>query len=73
MDDANNKGTDPHSLVNAFIMQYLKIITIKRAISKKVVFYLVSVAEKVGLRLTLSQPPNTDFLAPRPNYNTNEI
>ena len=74
---ANNKGTDqtvhPHSLISDFIMHYLEILTIKRATSKMSVFELVPVAEKSGLMLTLSQPPNTEFLALRPNYNTYEI
>ena len=55
---ANIKGTDqlahPHSLISAFVVRCLDSIIPLVSISKLSSFWLVSVAEQAGLRLTLS-------------------
>ena len=67
---ANNQGADqpahPHSLISAFVIRLLKSIVSRLSTSEISHFLLVSVAEQVGLNLTLSKTPKTGFLATRP-------
>ena len=66
---ANNEGADqpghPHSLISTFVTRFLKSNISKLATSKFSIFYLVSVAEQVGLNLALWDTPKTGFLAAR--------
>ena len=66
---ANNKGADqpahPHSLIIAFVIRVLVSIISRFAMSKISIFWLVSVGEKNGLSLSLSETPETVFLATR--------
>ena len=56
MSYANNKGTDqsahPHSLISAFVVQYLDSIISILATFKTLRHWLASVAEQAGLSLT---------------------
>ena len=36
-------------------------------------FYLVSAAEEIGLKLALSETPKTGFLATKPNYSLFQV
>ena len=60
MQSANNKGTDqlahPRSLISAFAIYKLNSIAFKLAPSETSIFYLVSVAEKAGFGMILSEP-----------------
>ena len=64
---ANNKGTDqlvhPRSLISAFAIHKLNSIVFKLAPSEISLFYLVSVAEKAGFGMILSETLKTDFVA----------
>ena len=53
-------------LISAFIIRFLKTITSRLAMSKIVIFLLVSVAGQAGLSLALSETPKTGFVATRP-------
>ena len=67
---ANNTGADQPghtpSLISAFVIRFLESIICKLATGEFSIFYLVSVAEETGLKLTLSETPKTGFLAIRP-------
>ena len=64
---ANNKGTDqlahPRSLISAFAIYKLNSIAFKLAPSETSIFYLVSVAEKAGFGMILSETLKTGFVA----------
>ena len=61
----NNKGTDQHagprSLISAFDFQLFKSIISRLAMIKISIFQLISVAEQIGLDLTLVESPKTGF------------
>ena len=67
LQSANNKGTDqlahPRSLIRAFAIYKLNSIAFKPAPSVTSLFYLVSVAEKAGLCMILSETVKTGFVA----------
>ena len=68
---AKNTGADQlpahsGSLISAFVIYFLKRIISKLALSKISIFYLVSVGEQAGLKLTLQETPKTGFVATRP-------
>ena len=69
----NNNGTDqpahPPSLISAFVIHFLEIITSRLAMSDNSNFRLVSVAVQAGLNLTFLEPPKTGIVSTRPNYN----
>ena len=56
---ANNTGADqsvhPHSLISAFVIQFLESIICKLATGEIRIFKLVSVAEENGLKIALSE------------------
>ena len=64
---ANNKGADqlahPRSLVSASAIHKLNLIVFKLAPSEISLFYLVSVAEKAGFGVILSETLKTGFVA----------
>ena len=64
---ANNKGADqlvhPRSLVSVFAIHKLKRIVFKLAPSEISLFYLVSLAEKAGFGMILSETLKTGFVA----------
>ena len=64
---ANNKGADQlahqHSLISAFAIHILYRIVFKLAPSEISLFYLVSVAEKAGFGMILSETLKTDFVS----------
>ena len=60
----------PISLISAFIIRFLQSTTSKLTINDISIFWLVYVAEEIGLSLALSENPKTGFLATRPNYDT---
>ena len=64
---ANNKGADQlvHlcSLISAFAIHLLESIILKLAQSEISLFYLVSVAEKAGFDIILSETLKTGFVA----------
>ena len=64
---ANNKGADqlthPRSLISAFAIHKLNSIVSKLAPSEISLFYLVSVAEKAGFGMILSETLKTGFVA----------
>ena len=64
---ANNKGADqlehPRSLISAFAIHKLNRIVSKLAPSENSLFYLVSVAEKAGFGMILSETLKTGFVA----------
>ena len=66
---ANNTGADqpahPRSLISAFVIHFLESFISRLATSEISIFELVSVAEQVGLNLTLSKTPETGFVAAR--------
>ena len=68
---ANNKGADqpahPRRLISAFAIRLLILIIIKLSSSEISIFWLVSVAVKIGLCFVLSETPKTGFLGSRPN------
>ena len=68
---ANNKGADQPahacSLINAFVIRFSESSKPKLATNDISMFYIVSVAEQAGLRLTWSDTPKTGFVATRPN------
>ena len=63
----NNKGADqlahPRSLISAFAIHELNRIVFKLAPSEISLFYLVSVAEKAGFCMILSETLKTGFVA----------
>ena len=63
----NNKGADqlahPRSLISAFAIHLLESIILKLAQSEISLFYLVSVAEKAGFDIILSETLKTGFVA----------
>ena len=61
---ANNTGAD--QLISAFVVPFLERLICKLATGKISFFYLVSVAEKTGLKPVLSEIPKTGFLTARP-------
>ena len=65
---ANNKGADqlahPRSLISAFAIHKLNRIVFKLAPSEISLFYLVSVAEKAGFGMILSETLKTGSVAP---------
>ena len=67
---ANNKGADQtvhhRCLISAFVISLLESIISKLATSEFHCSKVVSVAEQTGLSLTLSETPNTGFVASRP-------
>ena len=67
LQSANNKGTDqlahPRSLISAFAIYKLNSIAFKLAPSETSLFYLVSVAEKAGFGMILSETLKTGFVA----------
>ena len=67
---ANNTGADqpahPRSLISAFVIRFLERTIFNLATGKISIFYLVSVAEETGLKLTLTETPKTGFLATWP-------
>ena len=67
LQSANNKGTDqlahPRSLISAFAIYKLNSIAFKLAPSENSIFYLVSVAEKAGFGMILSETLKTGFVA----------
>ena len=69
---ANNKSADqaahPRQLISAFVICLLESIISKIATSEISIFYLVSVADKTSLNLTLSDASKTGFVAARPIY-----
>ena len=69
---AYNKGADrpahPCSLINTFVIRFLKRIIFKRATGKISIIQLVSVAEETGLSLALLETPKTSFVVTRPEY-----
>ena len=64
---ANNKGADqlahPCSLISAFAIHFLNSNILKLAPSEISLFYLVSVAEKAGFGMILSETLKTGFVA----------
>ena len=54
------------SLISAFVIRFLKKIISKLASKEISIFFLASVAEQAGLKLTLSETPKTGFLTSRP-------
>ena len=58
----------PPSLISAFAIHFLKIITCYLAKGEISIFQLVSVAEETGLKLALSETPKTGFLRQGPFY-----
>ena len=64
---ANNKGADKlahsRSLISAFPIHLLKSIILKLSPSEISLFYLVSVAEKAGFAMILSETLKTGFVA----------
>ena len=64
---ANNKGADQfahlRSLISAFAIHKLNRIVFKLAPSEISLFYLVSVAEKAGFGIILSETLKTGFVA----------
>ena len=69
---ANNKGADqpahPRSLISAFAIHLLNIIILKLAPSRISLFYQVSVAEKAGFGMILSETLKTSFVASMLSY-----
>ena len=68
---ANNTGADQpivFSLISAFVIHFLKSVICKLATGEIQNFYLVSVAEEIGLKLTLSETRKTGFVTTRPVY-----
>ena len=67
---ANNKGADqpahPRRLISAFFVDLLETIISKLSTSEISIFLLVTVAEKTGLSLGLSETQKTGFVASRP-------
>ena len=67
---ANSKGADqpahPHCLASTFVIHLLESIIHKLGRSEILIFYLVSVAEQIGLSLSWSETPKTGFLVTRP-------
>ena len=67
----NKKGADqpahPRSLISAFVICLLEMIIFKLATSKFSSFWLVSVAEEIGLSIALSENPKTGLVASMPN------
>ena len=65
------KGTDQpahqHRLISAFVIQIMECILSKFAKSEFSIFYQVSVADKTGLNLALSEAQKTGFAMLRPN------
>ena len=65
----NNKGADqlahPRRLISAFGIRFLKSIISNLATNEILIFWLVSVAEEIGLNLTLSKTPKTGYVATR--------
>ena len=74
---ANKTGADqpghPRRLISAFVIHFLKITVCKLATGEISIFQLVSVAEKTGLKLALSETPKTGFVATRPIYSGHNI
>ena len=68
---ANNKGADQpahqHRLISAFVIHLMECILSKFATSEFTIFYQVSVADKTGLNLTLSEAQKTGFAVSRYN------
>ena len=64
---ANNNGADqpahPHSLISAFA---IRLMESRLATGEISIFYLVSVAGKAGLNITLLDTPKTGFVPTRP-------
>ena len=64
---ANNKGAyqllHPRSLISASAFHKLNSIVFKLALSEILLFYLVSVAEKAGFGMILSETLKTGFVA----------
>ena len=65
----NNTGADqpahPRSLISAFVIRFFESIISRLATSKISIFELVFVVEQVGLNHTLSETPETNFVAAR--------
>ena len=58
------------SLISTFVIRYLESIVDKLSTYIISIFYLVSVAEETGLKLSLSETPKTGFVATQPIYQT---
>ena len=73
MGSANNKCADqlahPRSLISAFAIHLLNSIILKHAPIEISLFYLVSVAEKAGFGMILSETLKTGFVASMHIYN----
>ena len=64
LQSANNKGTDQLAhLISAFAIYKLNSIAFKLAPSETSLFYLVSVAEKAGFGMILSETLKTGFVS----------
>ena len=67
---ANNKGADQPvhmcSLISAFVIRLMESIISRLASSEISTVWLVSVAERTGSSLALSETPKTGFLMVRP-------
>ena len=57
----------PHSLISAFVIQFLESIICRHDSGEISIFLLVSVAEMTGLKFALSESSKTGFLMTRPN------
>ena len=60
--------SDQRSLISAFAIHLLKSIILKHAQSEISLFYLVSVAEKAGFDIILSETLKTGFVASMLSY-----
>ena len=62
------RTTNAHAgrLISAFVNRFLESIISNLDTGKSSIFWLVSVAEETGLRLTLSETSKTGFDATRP-------
>ena len=69
---ANNTGADQpahlRSLISTYVIRLLESIISRLATSEISIFWLVTVAEETGLKLTLSDTPKTGFLVTRPIF-----
>ena len=72
MGPANNKDADqlahPRSLISAFAIHLLNSIILKLAPIETSLFYRVSVAEKAGFGMILSETLKTGIVASMRNY-----
>ena len=73
---ANNTGADQpahrRSLISAFVIRFFESIICKLATGKIPIFWILSVAEETGLKLTVAETLKTGFLAMRPKSQRNK-